>query len=164
MLSLPKAAEVKSYADKSRGSYAAALSGRTDYPEILYFPDHHPRSVREAGRYVNFDDFRDVSRDTGMDDVPLATLYHSLVLHFARRQDEAFYDFAWRELRYNPNNHSSWNRSATTYRYWLLGNALLPYAAEKVTPEFKIEGVANKGRMVLRAVLFEEFEESAREN
>ncbi|MDQ3123071.1 MAG: hypothetical protein M3Q14_00050 [bacterium] len=144
-----------------RQQYRQAQAGEAEYPEVLYFQHREPRTVRESGLYVNYDDFTDVIPDLRIAGEPVTALYHSLVLHFSRRVSSEFYNHAHGELLYNYANHSRWNRSATTYRYWLLGATLLPYAATKVDVEHKIHGLGEKGRMVMRAVLLEEIENEA---
>jgi hypothetical protein len=134
-----------------------AVERSDDHPSplVLFFENDPPPELVESGLYVNYDDFMNVMGEVGTRPEPLANLFHALVLFFAQ-EDPRLYTQAEQQLRYNPYNQASWNRQAWTYKYWLLAEALQPYAPYHVTSEYKIPGVGKVGRTILRAVLFDE--------
>ena len=149
---------------RSRVDFARARRGLRLSPSVLYFMMKEPDAFAQDGQYIDFQDFVNIQRDFGIEDVPLTTFYHQFLLYFVQRDYPRYLRAVTRQIRNNPYDRPLWNESSHTRRYWLLGSALVPYAAEKVTPEYKIEGIGSRGRAVLRAVLFDEFGEGEGSN
>ena len=49
---------------------------------VLYFHDSTPEELLTSGDYISFRDFKRVQRSMGVNDEPLAMLYHKLALYF----------------------------------------------------------------------------------
>lgn len=138
--------------------YEQAQAGDRSYPDVMYLPYKPSDEFTESGLYVGWVDFINVQRDMRIDDVPLTTLYHTPVLHYAS-PDPELHQQAYQHLRYNASNHSIWSRAANTWRYHVLNEPLRTFIDAPNGKDNKIPGVAKRGREVLRAVLYDEFEE-----
>ncbi|MEK7603060.1 MAG: hypothetical protein AAB459_02335 [Patescibacteria group bacterium] len=143
---------------ESYEKWEAYLKGVQETPPcVVFFERKPPHELVESGLYISFVDFLDVRREMDVADVPLTGWYHTLVLHQSRDWP-TMHQQANKHLRYNPNNHSCYNENSWTRSYHLYGSALIRYSTELVEPKNKIVGFGEKGRRILRAVLFEDFE------
>lgn len=119
--------------------------------------------VHESGLYVGCLDFMDVCRASRRAatarDFPrrfhneaTINLFHTLVLYLCPSD---FFEPVKRELRYNPANHSSSDKHANSYRYFMLAEALRPLSRTNVSEDCKVEGIGFVGRQMMRFVLFD---------
>lgn len=124
---------------------------------VLYFHDSAPEELLTSGDYISFRDFKRVQRSMGVNDEPLAMLYHKLALYFVGISNPEFYEAAHAQLVNNPRNMASWNDNAGTFRYFLLRDMLYMYGDVGSKPLYKIPGFDKLGKHILRTVLGEEY-------
>lgn len=106
------------------------------------------------GRFVNFTDFMLARKQVRTTEEYVTNVFHTLVLFFLEDQPEKHQE-AIARLRYNQSNQSWSNKTSPTFRFYIRTEALLPYAPERVSAEYKIPGIGRVGRRLMRAVLFD---------
>lgn len=120
------------------------FTGREDIEQVIL----------NDGRFVNFTDFMLAQKQTHTSTEYTTNVFHTLVLFFYEDQPAKHAELTSR-LRYQQSNQSWSNQYAPTHRFFLYGEALMPYATEKVPAEYKIPGVGRIGRRLIRAVLYD---------
>lgn len=112
------------------------------------------QTILEDGRFVNFTDFMLAQKQVRTSTEYTTNVFHTLVLFFYQDQPAKHAEISGK-LRYQQSNQSWSNRYAPTHRFFIGTESLVPYAPEKVTPEFKIPGIGRIGRRLMRAVLYD---------
>lgn len=117
--------------------------------------DESKKLIEKSGYFVDLRDFLNALDQVNTSREYTVNLFHTLVLFFLE-DDPEMYKRAYTQLRYAPSNSSHYNQHAPSHRYFLRAETLIEYASTNIPPELKIPGVGNKGRKLMRYVLFDE--------